>query len=273
MMIRGDARTIPLASGSVDCVVTSPPYLKQRTYGTDDEREVGREETVAEYVTMIADVFDEIRRVMKPDTSSCWLNLGDKANNSGGAGGDWATAKKPRSNAGGGPGRFRDPAFAEGSFVDVPGHVLHELLRRGWRLRLPIVWDKGRESPESLQHVRRPRWSHEMIYLLVPWERARRARDLRPKWYPSGLVETGSVWHFPPGSSGDPHLAPFPDELARRCILPTTLPGDIVLDPFGGSGTVPRVAAALGRHGIGLDLYAGRPDLVHGSALTEQEPT
>lgn len=115
-----------------------------------------------------------------------------------------------------------------------------------------------------------PRWSHEMIFLLTPWERTRRANEARPKWYPSGLVETGSVWHFPPGSSGDPHLAPFPDELARRCILPTTLPGDLVLDPFAGSDTVGRVAAKLGRRSIGVDLYAGRPDLTNG---VEARPT
>lgn len=266
LMIRADARRIPLPDASVDVVVTSPPYLKQRTYGIDADREIGREETAAEYVAMIADVFDELRRVMKPDTSSAWLNLGDKANNSGGAGGDWAKENREAAIAGGGPGRFRDPAFPEASYVDAPGLVLHELMRRGWRLRMPIVWDKGRQQPESLRHVRRPRWSHEMIFLLVPWERSRKATDRRPKWYPTGLVETGSVWHFPPGSNpaSDPHLAPFPDELARRCILPTTLPGDVVFDPFAGSGTVPRVAAELGRAGIGTDLYAGRPDLVHG---------
>lgn len=279
-IIQGDARRIPLPDGCVDVVVTSPPYLKQRVYGRDDTAELGREETAAEYVRNLADVFDELRRVMKPGTSSAWLNLGDKANNSGGAGGDWAKANRPAAEAGGGPGRFRDAAFPESSYLDVPALVVQELMRRGWRLRLPIVWDKGRESPESLRHVRRPRWSHEMIYLLTPWERTRRADARRPKWYPSGLIETGSVWHFPPGGSGDAHLAPFPDELARRCILPTTLPGDVVLDPFSGSHTTARVADRLGRHGIGIELYHGRDDLRYGidtsprrGRTIEQEPT
>lgn len=278
-IVQGDARRLPFPDGSVDCVVTSPPYLKQRVYGQDDATELGREETAAEYVKNLADVFDEIRRVMKPDTSTAWLNLGDKANNSGGAGGDWAKSNREAALAGGGPGRFRDPKFPEASYLDVPGLVLQELLRRGWRLRLPIVWDKGRESPESLRHVRRPRWSHEMIYMLVPWERG---GEQRPKWYPSALAETGSVWHFPPGGSGPAHLAPFPDELARRCILPTTLPGDVVLDPFAGSGTVPRVAHELGRHGLGVELYHGRDELRYGidtsprrgrTITDEQEPT
>lgn len=279
MLIRGDARALPLRSGSVDVVVTSPPYLRQRVYGLDDDHELGREETVAEYVTGIADVFDELRRVMRPDTSSAWLNIGDKSNNSGGAGGDWAKKNRVAFHSAGGPGWFRDRAYPDGSFLDVPGAVLAELMRRGWRLRMPVVWDKGREAPESLKYVRRPRWSHEMIYLLVPWERPRRSSEPRPKFYPSGLVETGSVWHFPPRNaekrpgSVDPHLAPFPDELARRCILATTLPGDVVLDPFSGSGTTERVARQLGRHGIGVDLYAGRPDLVNGYQPRTEETT
>ena len=102
------------------------------------------------------------------------------------------------------------------------------------------------------------------VQCAVKSHKTRRATSPRPKWYPSALTETGSVWHFPPGGSGDPHLAPFPDELARRCILPTTLPGDVVFDPFAGSGTVPRVAHQLGRRGIGLELYHERDDLRHG---------
>ncbi len=261
MLVRADARSIPLASRTVQAVVTSPPYLGQRTYG-ESPLEGGHEETLADYVAFVADVFDELRRILRPD-GLAWLNIGDKANGSGGAGGDWtgarlASRKAHRIGRGqvAGPGRFRDPAYHEGSFLDVPGAVLGELLRRDWRLRLPIVWDKGREQPESLRHVGRPRFAHEMIYLLAPGPRAKRKTDPRPRFYPSLLAETGSVWHFAPGGSGDPHLAPFPDELARRCILPSTLPGDLVFDPFDGSGTVRRIALEHGRRAVGADLYA-----------------
>lgn len=264
MLIRATSTAIPLADRTVDLVVIFPPYLKQRVYGTNPHGlELGLDETLAAYVGTIADVFDEVKRVLKP-TGFAWLNIGDKANGSGGAGGDWHRAAQRVAGGLPGPGKFLDPDFEEATYLDVPGAVLAELLRRGWRLRLPIVWDKGRESPESLRHVKRPRWSHEMIYLLSPAKRTRRADEARPRWYPSLLEETGSVWHFAPGGSGPSHLAPFPDELARRCILPTSLPGDLVLDPFDGSGTTRRVAAAHGRHGVGIDLYAGRPDLQHG---------
>jgi site-specific DNA-methyltransferase (cytosine-N4-specific) len=265
VIVRGDALDLldHVEPGSVQCCVTSPPYLKQRRYG-DDPREGGLQDDLASYVGWLADVFDRVRDALDP-TGLAWMNIGDKGNGSGGAGGDWADAKKPLGVTSG-PGRFEDPAFETGSFLDVPGAVVAELLRRGWRLRMTVVWAKGRfgpdgawraaEKPEQLRHVMRPRPAHEMIYMLSPTKRARKRHEPRPKFHPERLVETGSVWHFPPGGSGPSHLAPFPRELARRCIAPSTDPGDLVLDPFMGSGTVARVAEAMGRRAIGLDLYA-----------------
>lgn len=251
----------PIEPGTVQAVVTSPPYLEQRSYGTDDH-EIGHEATVDAYAAKIADVFDHARTALRPD-GLAWLNLGDKANGSGGAGGDWTrnTASRP---TGAGARRFLDPSYPDRTFLDVPGAVLRELLHRGWRLRAHVVWDKGRDQAEDLKHVRRPRYAHEPIFLLAPGpaptptiDGSRRftGTPVRPRFFPSMLTETGTVWHFPPGSSGPAHLAPFPDELARRCILPSTLPGDLVVDPFAGSGTVERVAHELGRRSIGFDLY------------------
>lgn len=252
MLIRADARAIPLRPGSVQTVVTSPPYLRQRRYG-DSPDELGLEATMRDYVSGLVGILDQLRvgpagqpGILRPD-GLLWLNVGDKANGSGGAGGDWNVMARQRDR---GPGRFVDRAYPEGTFLDVPGAIIRAMLIRGWRLRLPIVWDKMREAPESLAHVNRPRWQHEMILLFQPGPG-------RARFYPDRLVETGSIWRFPPGGDGDPHLAPFPDELAERCLLPSTEPGDLVLDPFAGSGTVTRVAERHGRRAIGLDLYAG----------------
>lgn len=266
-LIRADAARPPLRPGSVQAVVTSPPYLRQRVYG-ESPLEGGKEQTLDEYVRWIVGVLEAVRPAMDR-RAPLWLNLGDKANDSGGAGGDWAR-KDPdadlriRQQRDQGPGKFYDEAFEAGSYLDVPGAVVRALLEAGWRLRLPIVWDKGRDSPESLHHVGRPRWSHEMIFLLFPQPRRRKGRHAdKMRFYPSQLRDaagrpiTGSVWRFPPGGSGPAHLAPFPDELARRCVMASTLPGDLVLDPFDGSGTTRRVAQGLGRRAVGLDLYAG----------------
>jgi DNA modification methylase len=122
------------------------------------------------------------------------------------------------------------------------------MLAQGWRLRSHIVWDKDRVRPESLAHVKRPLIQWEPILMFSP--------GTHHRFYPEGLVERGNVWRFPPNATGDKGQAPFPDELARRCILPSTREGEVVLDPFCGSGTTMRVAEELGRRGVGLDLYA-----------------
>ncbi len=75
----------------------------------------------------------------------------------------------------------------------------------------------------------------------------------------SGLVNTRnsrSVWTIPTEPTSFAHFACFPRELPRRCILAGSKPGDVILDPFMGSGTTAEVAQALGRRFIGLELSA-----------------
>jgi DNA modification methylase len=118
----------------------------------------------------------------------------------------------------------------------------------GWLVRSVITWDKGRMRPESLQHVRRPGVSSETILMLT--------QQRKYTFYPETLPDRGDVWQFPPQPARKrSHLAPFPDELAKRCIEASTVEGETVFDPFVGSGTTVHVAEALGRVGVGLDLY------------------
>lgn len=255
-MIAADAAAIPLADSSVRCVITSPPYLGERIYG-DDGRELGAGETVRSYLNEMLAVASEVRRVLTDD-GLFWLNVGDKANGSGGAGGDYYSAsgsKRDRPK----PKPFYDRAYAKGQFLDVPGKLAWALQADGWRLRRMIIWDKVTLTRESMDHVRRPLGQTERILMLAP-------TDARTRFFPEHVYavdgeepERGDVWRFRPGSSADvAHLAPFPDELAARCLLPSTKVGDVVLDPFAGSGTVARVARRYGRSAVSCDLYAGR---------------
>lgn len=245
-LIRADALKLPIRDGVVQCVVTSPPFLGQRVYG-DSGDEVGRCDSVADFCNEMVLFAEEVRRILKPD-GSLWLNLGDKANGSGGAGGDYNKGGSKEGKVG--FGKFYDPEYEKGQFLDVPGKAVFALQLEGWRLRQAIVWNKLQESRESLKHVNRPRTSHEMIYMLTPGPG-------RCKFRPERLVETGSVWSFKPAQSEKKgHAAPFPDELPRRCILVSTDPGDLVVDPFVGSGSTSRVARELGRRSAGTDLYA-----------------
>ena len=75
MIVRGDARQIPLRDESVQCVVTSPPYFQLRDYSCGP-REIGNEDTPEEYVAALLDVFREVCRVLRHD-GVLWLVLGD----------------------------------------------------------------------------------------------------------------------------------------------------------------------------------------------------
>jgi DNA modification methylase len=242
LILYGDARQVPLEDDTVDAVVTSPPYYSLRRYGgSDNEIGIG---SLEEYVEDLRQVSSEVKRVLKP-TGVYWLNLGDTASGSGGAGGDYnkggARAGQPRYRQ----GKTGVPAM---SWCLVPQRVSLALLDDGWLVRSSITWNKERMRPESLAHVRRPGVSSETILMLT--------QQRNYNFYPETLEDRGDVWTFPPQvARKKSHLAPFPDELARRCIEASTLPGDTVFDPFVGSGTTVHVAESLGREAIGLDLY------------------
>lgn len=252
-MIAADARALPLRPRSVACAITSPPYIGERVYG-DDEDEIGREPRVRDYLHAMVAVGRELRdpeHGVLADDGLWWLNVGDKANGSGGAGGDYYSAngsKRDRPK----PPPFYDPEYERGQFLDVPGKLAWALQADGWRLRNMIIWNKVTQTRESMDHARRPRRQTERILMLAP------TRE-RTRFFPDRLKETGDVWTFRCGSDAAvAHLAPFPDELAERCMLPSTEEGDVVLDMFAGSGTVERVAERHGRIGVSCDLYAGR---------------
>lgn len=99
-------RLADIPDGSVDCVITSPPYFKQRLYLPQDHpqaaREIGQEPTPAEALDTLLRVMDELWRVLSDD-GTFWVNLGDKHAGSGGAGGDYSEgglrAGQPRYGA------------------------------------------------------------------------------------------------------------------------------------------------------------------------------
>jgi DNA modification methylase len=211
-------------------------------YG-DDPAEIGKG-TLAQYMYDMYAVGREMRRVLRDD-GVFWLNLGDTASGSGGAGGDY--------NAGGskqGMPRYRQgkTGIPAGQWCLVPQQVAVLLQKDGWLLRQWITWDKGIVRPEDITHTRRPGISSEVILMLVKY--------MQYKWYPDRLKERGNVWHFPPVSGRRTHYAPFPEELPTRCILPCTDEGDTVLDPFCGGGATLKVAHAYRRNAVGVDLYA-----------------
>lgn len=248
----GDARALPWRSGSIRTVVTSPPYWGQRDYGFDGQ--IGVEPTYPEYIAALVAVASEVRRCLIDD-GTLWLNLGDTFNtraairpssHQGGLGhGNDSIARSWAQNRDLGLVRYsaRQPGLKDKDLMGLPWRVVEALVADGWFLRCDVIWSKPYGAPENAPD--RPSRSHEYLFLL-----SKRARYFYDK---SAHPEArSSVWTIPVGR-GSAHRAVFPDELVRRCVALTSVPGDVVADPFAGAGTTQRVAFAMGRVGVGLD--------------------
>ena len=107
-----------------------------------------------------------------------------------------------------------------------------------------IIWDRKADVNNS-KHFFQP------VYELVYW--LTKDNKKAPKFFKGAVRDQQSIWRISP-KANIPHPAPFPEELVEQCILTTTEPGDVVLDPFSGIGTTALVSNRLGRHYIGFDI-------------------
>jgi site-specific DNA-methyltransferase (adenine-specific) len=239
-IVRADAGCLPLRKQSADCVVTSPPYNAGMPY-----REVDDALPLGEYIVRVASWAGEIARVLRTG-GRVWLNVpqasrcspvprgGHRLSHGTSRLGEPAICSETGSS---GTSRERDAATAWGSFLSPNAPNI-----RG-RFELILLFFKER------------------------WSRGRTGRNdisagVWGQW-------TRKVWEMPPVTRRSDHPAPFPEELPRRAILLSTWPGDVVLDPFCGSGTTVRVAKDLGRVGIGCDL--SKAYCLHARARCAQE--
>lgn len=246
-IIYGDAREPGMVpDGSVQAAVMSPPYFGLRHYG-DSDREIGRG-TQEQYIADIVAVMANVRDALTED-GTAWVNIGDTAAGSGGAGGDFNKTDGSKKDL----PRYKQglTTVPKGQWILIPQRVALALQEDGWYLRQWITWDKGQLRPESAAHTRRPGISSETILMLTKSTKYK----FNPEFLKTSGMDSGNVWHFGPVKGKRNHMAPFPDELPRRCIGLSTDRGDTVLDPFSGSHTTNRVAEAMGRHGVGFDLY------------------
>lgn len=250
-ILTGDSREVlpTLDAESVQCCVTSPPYWGLRDY--DHPSQIGTETSPEQYVNHLVSVFREVRRSLRND-GTLWLNIGDGYARNGGTGNCGPNAivgntKKliQRRNC-------KVPecwGLKDRDLMGLPWRVAFALQLDGWVLRSRIVWLKKTAMPESVKN--RPTNATEEIFLF----------SKRPEYYYDATAvreESGAnlrnCWRLGPDISGKSHPAAFPCELARRCILLGSRPSDIVLDPFGGSGTTGAVASELGRKAILIEL-------------------
>lgn len=253
-ILRGDSRQVlpQLEHGAYRMCCTSPPYWRQRCYGGSDG-EIGQEATPEAWVATLVDLFGLVRPLLTDD-GSLWLNVGDKFAAGGMGGGGMAAARKNWRGTMGNTGFRKPPTGYKPKDLTLAPILLADALRRDeWYLRQTIIWEKqGATEPPRLD---RPISSHEYLFLFSVSENSA-VRDPLEPWFHS------SVWRVP--HDADPsHVAKMPVELARRCIVAGSRPGDWILDPFGGSGTTAVAANRNGRNATIVELYPEIVDLAH----------
>ena len=249
---QGDAATVMqrIEDESIDCIVTTPPYWRRRTQGTESITATSKEDFVNELLQTMAQAW----RVLKPQ-GSLWLNMGDDTTD----------------------------GFVQG----IPWRVVLQMIdNQGWQLVNEVVWNKTTTSPQGSQdHLRKV---HEFMFhlvksddfyyndealrrtfaLIMRHEGKDRGKPAKGKQH-QGLVPS-DVWTIGVQRSGIAHYCVAPDTLYRLPLVATCPRDGIVLDPYCGTGTACKIAYEMNLRSIGIDINAEY--IRRARATTEAKP-
>lgn len=216
------ATELPVPNNSVDLVFTSPPYNVGKEYDEDL--------SLTEFLDLITKVSQEVYRVLKPGGRYV-INLAN-------------LGRKP--------------------YLPFHAYTYQIQSKIGFLPMGEIIWLKGKGANSSCawgswRSAKAPRLRDLHEYLLVFAKEAfakpeKGVSDLSAEDFMQASL---SVWEIPPVSAKKiGHPAPFPVALAERVIKFYSYVGDVVLDPFNGSGTTCVAAKKLQRHYVGVDKVA-----------------
>ncbi|MDI7269107.1 MAG: site-specific DNA-methyltransferase [Myxococcota bacterium] len=247
--MEGDSRKVlqRVPDGTFRMCVTSPPYWGLRDYSI--EGQIGAEVALDDYMRDLVLIFREVRRTLRDD-GTLWLNIGDSFT-SGDRG--WrAPDKKNKARA----MSYRPPTpkgLKPKDLIGIPWRLALALQADGWFLRSDIIWNKPNCQPESVKD--RPTRAHEYIFLMSKSESYFYDRTAIVEPAVNGQTKNRrTVWNINTNGFHGAHFAVFPPELVRLCVLGGSKPGDLVLDPFFGSGTVGLVCWEQQRQCLGIEL-------------------
>lgn len=252
LYVQGDAATVMqrIEDASIDCIVTTPPYWRRRSQGTESIKATTKEEFVDELLQAMSQAW----RVLKPQ-GSLWLNMGDDTTD----------------------------GFVQG----IPWRVLLQMIdRQGWQLVNEVVWNKTTTSPQGSQdHLRKV---HEFMFhlvknddfyyndeelrhtyaLIMRNEGKGRGKPTKGKQH-QGLIPS-DVWTIGVQRSGIAHYCVAPDTLYRLPMVATCPRDGIVLDPYCGTGTACKIAYEMNLRSIGIDINGDY--IKQARATTEAKP-
>ena len=248
--------------------------------------QIGLEETPEQYIEAMVEVFRCVKDILSDD-GVLWINIGDSYARQGGRESDQPRHWDGRKKTSGSLHETRqaqDIGLKPKDLIGIPWMLAFALRADGWYLRQDIIWHKPNPMPESVMD--RCTKAHEYIFLLSkspkyfydneaikePSEHPEDNRKSRvntstakdfqrdvgnklavgDKTYP--FRNKRSVWTVNTKPYSGAHFAVFPQELIEPCILAGSRAGDIVLDPFMGSGTTAQVSQQLGRKYLGCEL-------------------
>jgi len=218
---KSSERMDELPDNSVHLMVTSPPYNVGKEYDEDL--------TLDEYRVFLSRVWEEVYRVLVPGGRVC-LNVA-------------SLGRKP--------------------YIPLHAFLAEDLLKAGFMMRGEIIWNKASSAGTSTawgswKSAKNPtlRDVHEYILVFSKQSYSLTSKDKKPTISKEEFLEyTKSIWSFGSESAKKiGHPAPYPIELPLRCIKLYTFEGDVVLDPFMGSGTTALAAKAAGRHYVGYEV-------------------
>ncbi|HZE21450.1 MAG TPA: site-specific DNA-methyltransferase, partial [Desulfobaccales bacterium] len=211
-----------LPDNSVHLMVTSPPY----NVGKEYDRDI----TLEEYLEFLGRVWREVYRVLVPGGRACVnvANLG----------------RKP--------------------YIPIHSYIVRDMIEIGFLMRGEVIWDKGASASASTawgswrspaNPILRDVHEYILIFSKAGFSRKNPAKRRSTISREEFLELTRSVWTFPAVSARSVgHPAPFPVELPHRLIQLYTYQGDIVLDPFMGSGSTAIAALQGNRPYLGYEI-------------------
>ena len=257
----GDCRTImekwKQKQVKVQMTVTSPPYFGLRSYDCDGQ--IGLEQRAPEYVKNLVSVFSHVWDLLNDD-GVLFVNIGDTY--AGFKDGKFSPQSNSNGNqrglpVSGAPHRNKKllelDGFKHKELMGIPWRFAFAMQDAGWYLRQDIIWAKPNYTPECVRDrfVR----SHEHIFLFTKNPNYKFNGDaVRVPADSGGTKLRPDVWNVPVSSYKGAHFATFPNTLIEPCIIAGSDVGDIVLDPFIGSGTTAEVAIRHGRKYLGCEL-------------------